>query len=136
MSDSRIATIRKSAIVDPNTIAFPLLFVGQQFGYSVDSILRHIYHSPDFHLQPLAFPHNIKEYYWIQEGIPASKSWYAVGYLSEGLYFLYKAHMILPKNTFVNNGHMDLWVSPRFSDIIQFAMDSYVYSEYSKLLVI
>jgi hypothetical protein len=132
MTDSRIVTIRKSDKVDPSMIAIPLLFVKGYFGYSVQSILRDIYAAPDVNLgyEPDTFPNTIKEYFWIQEGVPSTTPWIALGQLNDGAYFLYKAFMIKPTNTFVNNGHMDLWVSARYSDLITYAMDTLLYSTY------
>lgn len=128
MSDSRIVTIRKSEVIDTRAIQFPLLFVGIN-GFSIESILRPIYISET----PVTdFPKSIEEYYWIKEGKAGESQWIALGQLKEGLYFLYTAYMIYPltKPTFINNGHMNLWVSTRFSDIIEFAMDSSIYTLY------
>jgi hypothetical protein len=113
-------------------IAIPLLFVRGYFGYSVKSILRDIHPAPDVYLgnEPNTFPNTIEEYFWIQEGIPGKTQWIALGQLNNGVYFLYKAFMKKPTNTFVNNGHMDLWVSTNYSDIINYAMDSSLYSTY------
>ena len=130
MSNSRITTIRKSATVNPEKIMLPLVFVNKQFGYSVDSIFRKIDSTPEVHLgTDFTFPHTIKEYFWIKEG-GGKESWIALGLLNNGIYFLYTAYMILPTGTFINNGHMNLWASTRFSDLIQFAMDEPVYSLY------
>jgi hypothetical protein len=132
MTDSRIVTIRKSENVDPTMIAIPLLFVRGYFGYSVESILRDIHPAPDVYLgnEPNTFPNTIEEYYWIQEGIPGKTQWIAVGKLTNEVYFLYKAFMKKPTNTFVNNGQMDLWVSTNYSDLIKYAMDSSLYATY------
>jgi hypothetical protein len=129
MSDSRIVTIRKSSI-DQSKISFPLLFLNTQFGYSLPSILRTIHYSFDISYHSINFPYGIQEYYWIQEGIPGKRPWFALGILQNGSYFLYKAYMNMPLNTFLENGHMDLWVSYKFSDIINYAMDTLSYSEY------
>ena len=123
---SRDLTIRKMK-VDPMSISLPLLFVNPQFGYSVDSILRSMYGSPDYVMKPNAFPHDIKEYYWIYEGTVGNKPWYALGCLEEGLYFFYKAYT---HTRFDKDGHMDLWVSHLFSDLIQYAMDTLTYNTY------
>ena len=131
MSDSRIVTIRKSATKEEQ-IKFPFLFINPQFGYSVDTILKKIHTAPDLHLGkfPDTFPYTIQEYFWIKEGVQGKQPWIALGLLKGGIYFLYTAHMISPTNTFVKNGHMHLWVSTRFSDIIHFAMDFSTYSLY------
>jgi hypothetical protein len=127
MSDLRIVTIRKSVSVDPSKILLPLLFINPALGYSVDSIIRYIHSSPDVVLKLNLFPHRIKEYYWIQEGIPGQQPWFALGCLEENLYFFYKA---FTHSTFDKNGHMDLWVSHSFSDLIQYAMDKFTYNTY------
>lgn len=132
MSDSRILTIRKSDSIDNDAIMFPLVFLGERHGYSLESILRQIYSSPEVHMgiYPDTFPHTIEEYYWTKVGDPGQTPWIALGKLKNNMYFLYFAFMTLPSNTFINNGHMDLWISPRYSDIIQYAMDSAFYNDY------
>lgn len=128
MSDSRIVTIRKSANLDSSQISLPFSFINPAFGYSVETILRDIYLSPDCVLKQYAFPYDIQEYYWIQNGEPGKKEWYALGSLkSDGFYFFYRAYTY---NTFDKSGHMDLWVSQRFSDLIQYAMDRLTYNIY------
>ena len=132
MSDSRILTIRKSDSIDNNAIMFPLVFLGDKYGYSLKSILRQIHSSPEVHMgtYPDTFPHTIEEYYWIEAGEPGVTPWIALGKLKDDIYFLYTAFMTIPSNTFINNGHMDLWVSYRYSDIIQVAMDAAFYNHY------
>jgi len=130
MSNSRILTIRKSANINPQDIMLPLLFVNAQFGYPVNSILRKIHSAPTIHLgTDLTFPNTIEEYFWIQEG-KGNEPWVALGLLNNGIYFLFTAYMIQPTGTFLKNGHMNLWVSTYYSDLIQFAMDSSIYSSY------
>lgn len=114
---------------DISMISLPLLYVNPQFGFSVNNILRRIHGSSDVSLKPNLFPHEIKEYYWIQEGEIGSKPWFALGLLEEGLYFLYKAYTY---TSFDKDGNMDLWVSHRFSDLIQYAMDTLTYNTYIK----
>jgi hypothetical protein len=132
MSDSRILTIRKSDSIDDADIMFPLVFFGDAYGYPLEGILRKIYSAPELHLgtYPDTFPHTIQEYYWIRAGEPGKTPWIAMGKLQGDIYFLYSAFMDNPSNTFVNNGHMDLWVSMRYSDLIQYAMDVAFYNEY------
>lgn len=130
MSNSRSLTLRKSATVNPQHIMLPFLFVNEQFGYSVNSILRKIHSAPAVNLgTETTFPNTIQEYFWIQEG-KANKPWIATGLLNNGIYFLFTAYMFQPTGTFLNNGHMNLWVSTYYSDLIQFAMDSSIYSQY------
>jgi len=75
------------------------------------------------------FPYEIKEYYWIQEGEPGKNSWYALGLLENNIYFFYKAYT---HTSFDIDGHMDLWISYKFSDLIEYAMDTLTYNEYTK----
>jgi hypothetical protein len=123
---SRVTTIVKTSI-DSDINILPFLFINPQFGYSVNSILRDLHTSPKVFLKPDVFPHDVHEYYWIQEGEPGKKSWYALGLLDDNIYFLYRAYT---DNRFETEGHMDLWVSYNFSDIIQYAMDTSVYDAY------
>ena len=125
---SRDFTIYKTN-PDTSKISLPLLYVNPQFGFSVDKILRPIHGSPDVFLKPNIFPYEIKEYYWIQEGVFGSKQWFALGLLEERLYFYYKASAY---TSFDKDGNMDLWVSHNFSDIIQYAMDTSTYDIYIK----
>jgi len=132
MSDSRILSIRKSDSIDDADIMFPLVFFGEKYGYSLEHIFRPIHSGPEVNLgtYPDTFPHTIQEYYWIKAGEAGVSPWIALGKLQGDLYFLYTAYMVTPSNTFVNNGHMDLWVSSRYTDIIQFAMDTAFYKDY------
>jgi hypothetical protein len=123
---SRITTIVKTSI-DPDISLLPFLYINPQFGYSVNSILRNLHTTPTVFLKPDVFPYNIQEYYWIQEGEPGKKSWYAMGLLEDNIFFLYRAYT---DNTFEKDGHMDLWISYNFSDIINSAMDTSVYNAY------
>jgi hypothetical protein len=132
MSDSRIVTIRKSDTIVKEHILFPLLFLSPQFGYSVPSILRTIYNSTTLYIgnELDTFPHTIKEYFWIKEGVPGKDPWIALGILEDNTYFFYTAYMTTSTNTFVKNGHMNLWLSSQYSDLIVYAMDSSMYSLY------
>jgi hypothetical protein len=104
------------------------MYINPHFGYSVDEMLHYIDSSSDFVLKPDAFPHDIKEYYWIHAGSPGKVAWYALGCLQEeGLYFFYKAYT---HSTFDKDGHMELWISHRFSELIQYAMDTLTYTTY------
>ena len=132
MSLSRITSIRTSETIRTPDIMFPIMFLGDRYGYSLNSILRKIHSSPDIHLgvYPNIFPYTIIEYLWIKPGIPGSRPWAAIGTLPGNIYFLFTAFMNQPSTTFVNNGHMNLWVSRQYSDLIQYGMDSLLYNEY------
>jgi hypothetical protein len=110
-------------------LRLPFLFINSSFGYSISSILRKIYASPDFVLKENSFPYEISSYIWVQEGKIGNSSWFALGKLQDGLYFFYRAYA---HSDFIKDGHMDLWISPRLSDLQQFAMDRETYDIYSK----
>jgi hypothetical protein len=124
---SRITTIIKTTI-NPDIPLLPFLFINPQFGYSVSSITRDLHTTPKVFLKADTFPYNIQEYYWIHNGVTGSKSWYALGLLEDNIYFLYRAYT---HTGFERDGHMDLWLSYKFYDIIQYAMDNTVYSIYA-----
>jgi hypothetical protein len=133
MSDSRIVTMRKSETLNPTVLRMPFSFIEKQFGYSVDSILRKIHCVSQINLgtYPNTFPTTIQEYYWLQGGVPGSKPWLALGRLTNGYYFFYTAECAdTPKRFLDGGGHMNLWVAFRYSDIIQYAMSSYMYQAY------
>ena len=134
MSDSRIVTMRKSETINLMGLRLPLLFIQAQFGYSVDSILRPIHGMPKIHMgtYPDTFPNTITEYYWIQEGAPGLSLWMALGKLSNDLYFFYTAQCSDTQKTFLDNGHMNLWVSTKYGDLIHYAMDKLTYQKYIK----
>jgi hypothetical protein len=115
--------------MNPDIPLLPFLFLNPQFGYSVNSILRDVHTTPKVFLKPDSFPYNIQEYYWIQEGVTGKSSWYALGLLEDNIYFLYRAYTHTP---FEKDGHMDLWLSYKFNDIIHYVMDDIVYDMYIK----
>ena len=137
MSDSRIIQIRKSETAKLTDVQYPFMFIQEQFGYSLDSnstqsILRPIHTIPQVHLgvYPDTFPHTIKEVFWTQEATPGSGMWIALGQLKGGLYFFYTAQCQNTQKTFLDSGHMNLWISVQFSDLIHFAMGSEIYTRY------
>ena len=132
MSHPRILTILISESIDDADIMLPLVFFGDADGYPLENIWRKIHSAPEVNLATYTdtVPHTIQEYYWIKAGEAGVSPWIALGKLQGDLYFLYTAYMVTPSNTFVDNGHMDLWVSSRYSDIIQFAMDASFYKDY------
>lgn len=131
-ADLRIIQIRKSDTVQPTQLQTPFLFIQKQFGYPVESILRPIHTMSQVHLglYPDTFPNTIQEFFWTQEGVPGSSMWIALGQLTNGLYFFYTAQCANTKKIFLDGGHMNLWVSVKFSDLIHYAMDSQIYTKY------
>ena len=124
---SRDLSIRKSASINPDSISLPLIYINPHFGYSINSIRRHIDNSPLVLMKSNSFPSDISEYYWIQEGELGKDAWYAIGCLEDNIYFLYKAYA---HTSFDKDGYMELWVSYIFSDIIHYAMDTSLYNKY------
>jgi hypothetical protein len=132
-ADLRISQIRKSEILkNPGVLRLPFLFIQEQFGYSVESILRPLNLNSGINLgkYPDTFPNTIEEYFWIQDGTPGSTPWVALGKLTNGLYFFYTAQCSNTPNTFLDNGHMNLWVSIKYRHIIDYAMDDILYNRY------
>jgi len=134
--DRRDVEMRNSFNIDKTILDFPFLFIQDQFGYSADSIQRHIQSETMINLgtYPNTFPNTITDLYWVKVNISEASStaqqWYALGSLQGGLYFLYTAYCG-PSKTFLNNGgHMNLWVSRRYSDIIHDAMSLDTYKIY------
>lgn len=123
---SRDISIRKIK-QDITSILLPLSYINPHYGFSINSIIRDLHTTPKVFLKPDVFPHNIQEYYWIQEGVSGNKSWYALGLLENNIYFLYRAYT---HTSFERDGHMDLWLSYNFADLIQHAMDNTVYTKY------
>jgi hypothetical protein len=132
MASSRITTLRKAEKIIKSDISFPFFFIGDNHGYSVSSILRKINNSNDLHIgiYPNIFPYTITEYFWIKAGESGKEPWIALGKLKGDIYFLYIASTILPTKTFINNGHMNLWISLNYSDLIQYVMDASIYNQY------
>ena len=110
----------------------PFIYIHQQFGYDIKTIYRRLLSQSEFDLGvfPNTFPNTIYEYYWVQEGKPALEPWIAIGRLENGLYFYYRAFTNEPDAIFSKEGHMDLWLSTTYGDLIQFAMDSQTYDKY------
>jgi len=131
MSVERIMGLRTSIYpINPRDLRLPFAFLQPQFGYSVESILRHIQCEPVLRLDPYpnTFPNTIQEQYWICSS-PGEGLWISLGTLTNGLYFLYMASC--NTNGFMNkNGKMFLWLSTRYDTLIQYAMSQSVYDMY------
>ena len=131
---SVVSNILMSTTINPSALKIPFMFLHDQFGFSINSILREIPTMPmiDLGTYPNTFPNTISKYFWIQQGIPGSKPWIALGKLKNGLYFYYTAVCMNTEDLFLyNRGHMNLWISSRFDDLIQNGMDSFVYKTYT-----
>ena len=118
--------------IKKEVLATPFMYIHGQFGYDVKSIYRRLLSESEHDLGefPNTFPNTIYEYYWVQEGKPGLEPWIALGRLENGLYFYYRAYTNEPDARFSRGGHMDLWLSIRYGDLIQFAMDSDTYTRY------
>ena len=133
MSDSRIVTIRTSDNINPGVLRTPFVYLHPQYGYPVDSIMRQTPTIPLVNIgtYPNTFPNTVQSYNWIQGGAPGSLPWIAIGQLKNGLYFSYSAYC----NTGFfdkSDGHMNLWVSIRYSDLIHHTLDNVTYERYLK----
>jgi hypothetical protein len=131
MSVERIMGLRTSIYpINPRDLRLPFAYINKQFGYPVESILKKIHCEPVVHLgsYPNTFPNTIREYYWISS--LGGQSWIALGKMKNDLYFLYKAHSNTINNFAKSNGAMYLWISTRYTSIIQFAMDMSTYQQY------
>ena len=131
--DIRNVELRNS-LTDKTILEFPFLFIQGQFGYSADSIQRHIHNETLINLgiYPNTFPNTITEYYWVKgsKEINAGQQWYALGRLDSGIYFFYTAYCGASKTFLNNGGHMNLWVSRHYSDLIHYAMNLETYKKY------
>ena len=118
--------------IKKEVLATPFMYIHGQFGYDVKSIYRSLLSESqhDLGVFPNTFPNTIYEYYWVQEGKPASEPWIAIGRLENGLYFYYRAFTNDADARFATEGHMDLYLSIRYGDLIEFAMDSDTYIRY------
>jgi len=130
--------IRLAAIdtIIPAKMDAALMYIHSQFGYSVESIFRElvVQSHVDLGEYPNTFPYTISDYYWIQEGEARVRPWVAIGKLKTGVYFYYVANCNDPSGRFYLNkkatGIMHLWISHRYSDLINWAMDADVYKKY------
>ena len=139
ITDNGRQTMIRLAPIDtliPSKMDAALMHVHSQFGYSVKSIFRELYTQSlvDLGEYPNTFPNTISDYYWIQEGEACVRPWIALGKLNTGVYFYYVAVCNDPNGRFYLNkkttGIMHLWISQKFSDLINWAMDADVYKKY------
>ena len=131
--EARKDTIRYTPSIQSVFSLTPFMYMSEQFGYSAESIFRPVPSQTAFHLgtYPDTFPNTIAKYFWVQEGIPGSLPWIALGELIDGMYFYYTAYTDNADGCFLNKkGHMNLWISMRYSDLIHFGMDTTSYKAY------
>jgi len=134
--DNRTVEIRFSTDVSLNKekMDFPFLFIQDQFGYSVNSIYRDIHSQTSINLETFSntFPNTIVEFYWIKNEScgNAGQQWYALGRLENNIYFFYTAYCGATKTFLNKGGHMNVWVSRHYSDLIHYAMNLDVYKKY------
>ena len=76
------------------------------------------------------FPDNIEKYYWVYPGKNDEIPWYALMKLTNGNYALYKA--TCDYTGFDCQGYMELFVSPFYENLINYAMTERVYNKYIK----
>ncbi len=130
--------LRKNESIDSSCLLIPFCFIHEQFGYSVESIYRKLHSQSFMHLgtYPQTFPNTITEYFWIQEGsLESTKPWKAFGKMDvhgQSVFFFFTAALkkITADHFLDGKGHMNLWVSVRHEDILEFVMDKETYSTY------
>ena len=129
---SRDVSIRLSPNLNPSLLNDAFIYIQKQFGYPVESIQRPVHSEPLIHLgtYPDTFPNTIKEYYWINATSTPSNSWSALGCLDSGHYFFYTAYCATTPRMFLDGGNMNLWVSTRFSSILNFVFSQSTYQQY------
>lgn len=134
MVDSRVVDPRISLNINPDQLIMPFMYIQDQYGYSVESIVRKINTQSILHLgvYPNTFPNTITEYYWIKyETNTNSMKWVAIGKLNSDQYFFYSAYCNnVPKGFLQDGAIMHLWVSSRYSDLIYYAMSQEQYNVY------
>ena len=92
------------------------------YGYSYESIRRAIVvETPEEQADGSGFPHNIKEYFWVQEGENDGDEWLALGELENGAYFYFTGSC--DYTGFDCQGDMRLWVSNSYKNILEHAME-------------
>ena len=129
---SRSIDIRRSMNINSDILRIPFAYIQEQFGYSVKSIQRQIHSEPvlDLGTFPNTFPQTVSEYYWIHREADAN-SWTVLGRMNNGLYFFYTAQCKNTPRAFLDRGgSMNLWVSWRYSDLINFVMNQSTYDLY------
>ena len=129
---SRNTEIRRATNINSDVLRIPYAYIQEQFGYSVKSIQRQIHSEPvlDLGTFPNTFPQTVAEYYWIHAPTDAN-SWTVLGRMNNGLYFFYTAQCKNTPRAFLDNGGiMNLWVSWRYSELINFAMNQSTYDLY------
>ena len=136
MASTRLSETRKmnAETLNESSLLTPFLYIHPQFGYSAYSIYRKIESQATLHLgtYPNTFPNTIEEYFWIYTN--AEKTlWKALGTMGLNgitVYFFYTAAISIGESFEHGHGHMNLWVSAQYSDIIQHVMDTETYERY------
>jgi hypothetical protein len=129
---TRNTEIHRAGNINSDVLRIPYAYIQEQFGYSVKSIQRQIHSEPvlDLGTFPNTFPQNVTEYYWIHAPTGAN-SWTVLGRMNNGLYFFYTAQCKNTPRAFLDKGGaMNLWVSWRYSELINFAMNQSTYDLY------
>jgi hypothetical protein len=128
-STSKMEPIRKQKDLEEvaKCLEYPFSYITPasqdlyNYGYSYESIHRPIVvETPEEQADGSGFPHNIKEYYWVQEGENDGDEWIALGKLENGAFFYFTASC--DYTGFDCQGGMNLWVSNSFKNILDHAM--------------
>lgn len=119
------------------TLEYPFSFITQlsqdnyNSGYSYEEIHKPIVvETPEEQADGSGFPHNIKEYFWVQEGENDGDEWIALGQLENNAFFYFTGSC--DYTGFDCQGDMRLWVSKSFQNILNHAMEPRHREKYQK----
>lgn len=108
------------------------MYIGEEEGYALSAILSSILVEDDADQADAGdFPNNIQEFFWVRCGENDGDDWICCGILTNGAYFLYKGGC--DYTGFDCQGGMELWVSKRWQNIVDHAMDEETYRLYQMI---
>lgn len=127
----RCTQIRIAQHLPPRSVLdAPFEYIGDL--YIVDEFTRFLPIEAE-NADPGDFPNNIEQFYWIKEGANDEESWEALGKLTNGVYFFYRA--TCDYTGFDCQGMMTLIVSPVFENLVQYGMPEQSYMLYNNACV-
>lgn len=115
--------------IDAGALEYPLYYVQHSLKFTPNMIRKEILIESQYErARHNDFPHNVREYFWINDGQNDGISWLSVGQLTTGAYFFFSAYC--NTNGFEGNGDMSLYVSTSFKNIIEYGMEDDEYQLY------
>lgn len=130
---SRIVTPRRAKEVDPAKIQLPFVYLMPSLGYDVSKFTYRVQNDAiiDLGQFPSGFPSNVKEYYWIEEGIPGEKPWRALGKLNFGAFFFFTASCNKNSRPFSDgSGQFSIFPAYQYDNLIHYGLDYESYTKY------